>query len=220
VLPRRASATELARRLFGEHAPRLRFACEPIGNDATFAHAAEAALVERAVPARRAEFAAGRRLAHALLGGLGAASAPLLTTPTRAPLWPSGFTGSISHGAGLCLVAVARSTDLRAIGIDVESADPLAAELVSTVLTPRERTRLAGTDLLRRAKLHFAAKEAVYKAVAAEVGRLLELHEVEIELDEPRARFEARVVPLADRRVAGAITTDATAVFAGVALVR
>jgi uncharacterized protein (TIGR00290 family) len=220
VLPRRASATELARRLFGEHAPRLRFACEPIGNDATFAHAAEAALVERAVPARRAEFAAGRRLAHALLDGLGAANAPLLTASTRAPLWPSGFTGSISHGAGLCLVAVARTTDIVAVGIDVESADPLAADLVSTVLTPRERTRLAGPDLLRRAKLHFAAKEAVYKAVAAEVGRLLELHEVEIELDEPRARFEARVVPLADRRVAGAITTDATAVFAGVALVR
>jgi len=224
VAPRAAPAAALVRRLFGEHAPHVAFACEPIDGDASFAHAAEAGLVERAVPARRAEFAAGRRLAHRLLRGLGASDEPLLVAPDRAPLWPRGFTGTLSHGAGRCAVAVARRDHLRALGLDVESADPLAADLVPTVLTPRERARLGAdagdAEPLRRAKLHFAAKEAVYKAVAAEVGRLLELHEVEIELDEPRGRFEARVAPLADRRVPGTLSSDASAVFAAVVLAR
>jgi uncharacterized protein (TIGR00290 family) len=232
ALPRAAPTAALVRRLFGEHAPQLAFACEPIGPAADFAHAAEAALVERAVPTRRAEFAAGRRLAHRLLDGLGAPHEPLLVAGDRAPLWPRGFTGTLSHGAGLCAVAVARRDHLRAVGLDVESADPLAADLVATVLTPRERARLDAdggqAEPLRRAKLHFAAKEAVYKAVAAEVGRLLELHEVEIDLDEPRGRFEAHVAPLAGRVVTGAFASDAgapgstgaRAVYAAVVLAR
>src|SRR5215469_16812348 len=68
---------------------------------------AEAAIVARAVEKRRAEFATGRACAHAALDAWGAPDAPLLPGPDRAPLWPDGFVGSISHARGACAAVAA-----------------------------------------------------------------------------------------------------------------
>ena len=58
---------------------------------------AEARAVARAVPARRAEFAAGRRAAHRAMERLGVPAAPVAMGSDRAPVWPPGVIGSISH---------------------------------------------------------------------------------------------------------------------------
>lgn len=146
----------------------------------------EAALLGGAVPKRRDEFLTGRALAHDLLARLGCAPAPLLPGERRAPLWPDGVVGSISHGAGLCVVAVARADAVPGLGLDVEQAAPLKPKLWDRILLDEERALLADLDedaAGRRAKLLFAAKEALYKSLAPRVTRVLGFDEARVVVD-------------------------------------
>jgi 4'-phosphopantetheinyl transferase EntD len=152
----------------------------------------EREMVQKAVPRRAREFAAGRRVARALLARLGAGGAPLLGNPDRTPRWPAGVVGSITHAADLCAVVVARSGAVTGLGVDVEPDGPLEPELWPRICTPREREGLLrdGTESCgRRARLVFSAKESAYKCVYPHVRRVLGFQEVEVELDFVRRRF-------------------------------
>ena len=81
---------------------------------------AEAEALGAVAPKRLREHAAGRLCAHAALGRLGARGAPLLNDADRIPRWPEGVVGTISHTRAWCVAAVARASDARAIGVDVE----------------------------------------------------------------------------------------------------
>lgn len=127
--------------------------------------------VARAVPKRRAEFIAGRACARAALaaaGGDGGASIPI--GPLRAPQWPPGFVGSITHAAGVAAAAVAPSSRTRALGIDLEVM-PAPADVAATVATPAELALAPLTAL-------FACKEALFKALAPRVGRYFDFLDV------------------------------------------
>jgi 4'-phosphopantetheinyl transferase EntD len=152
----------------------------------------ERELVRKAVPRRAREFAAGRRVARALLARLGASDAPLLSNPDRTPRWPAGVVGSITHAADLCAVVVAQSGAVTGLGVDVEPDGPLEPELWPRICTPSERESLlqgGGESGGRRARLVFSAKESAYKCVYPHVRRVLGFQEVEIELDFVRRRF-------------------------------
>jgi 4'-phosphopantetheinyl transferase EntD len=127
----------------------------------------EMGLVANAVAKRRREFAAGRSCARAALGLLGGpAHLPILAGPDRAPVWPSGFVGSITHCDGFCCAVAGRRDEVASLGIDAEDAGPLEPELEGIVCRPDETTRFgalpapAGTSW---AKLAFSAKEAFFK---------------------------------------------------------
>lgn len=141
---------------------------EPITADSLESlHPAEREVVANAVESRRREFATGRRLARVLLRELGFADAPLLPDAQRAPQWPSGAIGSISHSDGWCSVAVAPATEIVALGIDVESTLELEERLWDQVLGPDERRpliRLPPARARRVAMQVFCAKEALFKA--------------------------------------------------------
>src|SRR5262245_27478480 len=76
--------------------------------------------VERAVAKRQAEFACGRRCARRALAMLGIENFPLVPGPHRAPLWPSGVVGSITHCTDLCAAVVARAGRIQSLGLDAE----------------------------------------------------------------------------------------------------
>ena len=78
----------------------------------------------RAVPKRRAEYLAGRYLARELLAPLGFADFTLLRGEDRAPQWPQGIAGAISHNADTALCAVHRESGLGGVGLDVETLIP------------------------------------------------------------------------------------------------
>jgi 4'-phosphopantetheinyl transferase EntD len=140
----------------------------------------EADAVAGAVPARRAEFAAGRAAARNALAALGVGPVPLPVGDRRMPVWPRGVVGSITHCAGLVAAAVAWADDLVALGIDAEPAAPLEPDVLAVVATPAERAaldgELAGTVV-------FCAKEAFYKCWSALDGAVLEFHDVEVAFD-------------------------------------
>lgn len=167
--------------------------------DVSFRFPEEAARVEGAILKRRLEHATGRRLAHGLLDRLRANDpalgppSPLLAGADRAPVWPTGTHGSITHTRGICLVAVARTCDQPRLGLDVEVTAPLKDKLWPSVLTVSERARLRGLGARGRllSMVHFSAKEAVYKLVARDVGRVLEFEEVELGVSLARGTFTA-----------------------------
>src|SRR5947208_1552294 len=80
----------------------------------------EEAYLGNVVPARRREFRAGRLYARQALRGLGIPETAIPIGPDRAPIWPKGVVGSISHSRNLCAAVVGLSADYLGIGIDIE----------------------------------------------------------------------------------------------------
>jgi enterobactin synthetase component D len=130
--------------------------------------------VARAMPKRRAEFAAGRRCARAALHAAGGpADADIAIGPLRAPVWPPGFVGSITHAAGIAAAAVAPASRSRALGIDLERIiGPGDVERLAPTLARPDELTLAPLTAL------FAAKEALFKALAPRVGRYFDFLDV------------------------------------------
>lgn len=127
----------------------------------------EIASLPRATTARQREFTAGRAAVHDAMRLLGLPPQPVRQGPDRAPIWPQGLTGSISHTDTACLAAIGRTETTRAIGLDLESSAPLDADLVPVICTPAEQNALRALprgQQLEHAKLIFSAKECAYKA--------------------------------------------------------
>lgn len=127
---------------------------------------AEAALVSTARAKRQHEFATARALAHEALAGLGARADAILNDAERAPIWPSGIRGSITHCDTRALVAVCEQAT-GSVGIDVEHRRELKEHLWESVFLPSEMddlARVASAERGRMALVLFSAKEALYKA--------------------------------------------------------
>lgn len=157
---------------------------------------AEADLVARAPESRRREFGTARACARRALARFGVAPAPLLAGPHREPLWPAGFTGSITHCDAYRAAAVARCRDVRTLGIDAEPHDALPGDVLALVARPEERRWLAqapaGTHWDR---LLFSAKESVYKAWFPLGRGWLGFEDASVEIDVARGTFQARLLP-------------------------
>jgi 4'-phosphopantetheinyl transferase EntD len=130
--------------------------------------AAEEAALGGASLRRYAEFSTGRACARAALARLGLPPVPIPRGPRGEPRWPDGVTGSITHCAGYLACAVARSTQVPALGIDAEQDGPLPSGLLSAVATATERAwladRMAAAPQVCWDRLLFSAKESAYKA--------------------------------------------------------
>lgn len=176
----------------------------------------ERAAVAAAVPARQAEFRAGRRAARRALADLGQPAMALPMGPDRAPVWPKGVFGSIAHAAGLALAVVSRD---RPIGVDVEEDRPIAADLWSVICSADELDRMPAADRGRWVRRAFAAKEAVFKAQAPDRRAMFGYDAVRVTLAE--ARFDAHFLTdagafRAGHRMQGRLAAVEGVILAGV----
>ena len=190
----------------------------------------EACLSPRAVEKRRREFTAGRVCARAALARFGIRDFPLRSGPDRAPIWPPGMVGSLSHCRDYCGVAVARLGTVAGVGLDVEADQALDESIVRRVCTLTERARFAGLPgaAARWAIVVFCAKESVYKCHHPLAGTFLDFDDVEVGLDPDAGRFVAAIhrargpngeptVPVV-RTLSGRFARHGGYVFAGVTL--
>ena len=143
--------------------------------------------IAQAVAKRRLEFAAVRRCARRALSELGYPPVPILPGEQREPQWPEGVVGSMTHCAGFCAAAVARSGEVSALGIDAEVHAPLPEGVLDLIALGSERERLAAlADGVPTAvhwdRVLFSAKESVYKAWFPLTRRWLGFDEADIEL--------------------------------------
>lgn len=174
---------------------RIAFAEMRIGDQDIPVMEAEAGAVANAVPRRKREYAAGRACARRALAVLGAPAGPLPAGPDRLPDWPAGFVGSITHDGSYAAAAVGRLADgVRSVGIDLEPADALPADLYGMICRPEELEWLglrsdSERGLLARAV--FGAKECAFKCQYPITRRMLEFHEVAIGLDAAGGTFAA-----------------------------
>ncbi|MFF9850238.1 4'-phosphopantetheinyl transferase family protein [Streptomyces litmocidini] len=164
--------------------------------------AEEEALMARAAPGRRREFAAARLCAHRALAGLGVAAAPLLRGRRGAPAWPAGTVGSITHCAGYRGAAVASAAGFLGLGIDAEPHAPLPSGVREEVVFGPEEARLRELAARRPDiawdRLLFSAKESVYKAWSGYGGAWLGFEEAEVSW-----RLDASDSPQPPARVRG-----------------
>ncbi|WIM94384.1 4'-phosphopantetheinyl transferase superfamily protein [Actinoplanes oblitus] len=144
-------------------------------------------LVAKAVEGRRREFVTARRCAREALARLGFPPAPIRPDPRRAPQWPAGVIGSITHCAGYRAAVVARLADLAGVGIDAEPNEPLPDGVAEAVAGLDERDmvdRLARTDpSVSWDRLLFSAKESIYKAWYPLTRRWLGFEEARLVID-------------------------------------
>ncbi|HXN31230.1 MAG TPA: 4'-phosphopantetheinyl transferase superfamily protein [Polyangiaceae bacterium] len=116
---------------------------------------------------RMREFAAGRHCAEQALLDAGAREVTVGVGRDRAPLWPPGFVGSITHSNSFAWAAVARSSDLRSLGVDSEPLfdDQALSEALCLALDAGERSRVEGERSRELATLGFSAKESLFKCL-------------------------------------------------------
>lgn len=151
------------------------------------------------VAKRQAEYLAGRLCAREAMQRLtGKARAPA-TGADRAPQWPEGVRGSITHGAGWAGAIVGLASQWRGLGLDVEKLIPQARaeRLAGEILTPAELFRLEDLPLQERAQrisLTFSVKESLFKALYPMVLRHFYFHDAELLEVESNGRLRLRLL--------------------------
>ncbi|WP_323781269.1 4'-phosphopantetheinyl transferase family protein [Thalassovita sp.] len=145
----------------------------------------EQAAVANAVPKRLREFAAGRAAARTALFELGLPQVAIPAGADRSPIWPEGFTGSISHTETICMAVATKIQNCKAIGLDIEPAEPLSSDIWDIVLTNEEHNllrllpeKLGGIQ----AKKIFSIKEATYKAQYPVSNMLFDFQTLHVDL--------------------------------------
>lgn len=148
---------------------------------------------------RLLEFAHGRMHARIALSRLGRHGATVAMAPDRAPVWPPGLTGSISHVPvddtcgrdGLAVALAARLADCAGVGIDVERIGMLWPEHWESFLTAKEMSAIVLRPVVQRNGLAlglWSAKEAAMKALT----QVLDPHDIEIRLADDGHGFSAQ----------------------------
>ena len=162
----------------------------------------EILLVEGASSTRRREITAGRVLAHRLMRKIGDAPFQVLQKSDGAPLWPTGLTGSIAHSPQHVAVAIARSSLVRSVGIDIEDGRNLGTAASDIATSEEIESAIAHPFAGNRegaARLIFSAKEALYKCQAPLTGnRHLDCLSVRLEFGAP-GEITAKPVASLDR---------------------
>jgi 4'-phosphopantetheinyl transferase EntD len=125
---------------------------------------------------------------------LGFRPQPLLRGRERQPLWPAALCGSITHCRGYCAAVVARTRDMRTIGIDAEPIREFDEVVLDRIARAGERTWILGADAQTPwAVLLFSAKESVFKAWFQVFESALDFQHAHINFDPPRRAFRAIV---------------------------
>jgi enterobactin synthetase component D len=147
--------------------------------------------IAEAMPKRKAEFLAGRLTARKACDDYLATPflGQLAIGPDRAPIWPIGLNGSISHcylsnGDGIAIAACCSSEQF--IGIDVEAifSGLQAVKLANLFTDHSEREVIASMkaeiEYLVGLTAVFSAKESFFKAAYPDVQRYFDFDAIKL----------------------------------------
>ena len=153
-----------------------------------------------AMAKRRIEFSAGRHCAHRAMVQIGRTPGPVLFGPDRAPIWPPGIVGSITHSAQYCAAVVASEDHFRSVGIDTELVNAVGPELACEVLRPDEISATNGnarSGEIDWPTLYFCIKEAAYKAFYPIYRKIIDFQDMHVAIRTESRTFNAEVrVPI------------------------
>jgi 4'-phosphopantetheinyl transferase EntD len=212
--------------------PGVCVAIGPNDDDEVTLHPEEAELARTMGPARRREFAAGRGCARRAIAELGVPGGPVLRGLRRAPSFPDGVVGAITHTNGFCAAAVARGDAFAGVGLDAERDEAISERAAARICAPGELAALralSGRTPESWAAIVFSAKETLYKAYFPLTGFFIGFRDALVALFPDSAdagRFEARLLrrdapdAAGQRRFAGRYACDGARVITGLAVAR
>lgn len=154
---------------------------------------AEEQSITSAVEKRKREYRAGRHSAAAVLSMLGIEDYSLLNDPQRAPIWPPGIIGSLTHCDNFCCAVAASQLNIASVGIDAEPLIPLPKESTPLICHEQELVSLQASGHTDNfwSKVIFSAKEAFYKAYFPLCRQYLDFLEAHVELHASQSKTKA-----------------------------
>lgn len=197
--------------------PRAAAVAEIAGDDPCDLLPEEKAILGHVGEKRRRDFSCGRECARRAMQKLGFAPVPVLTGPSRQPLWPAGICGSITHATGYCAAALALTSEISSLGIDAERRRTLPDGVLERVSNDQERAWIRAADPhLPWGVLLFSAKESVYKTWFPLLSTWLGFRDVHVRFDPAAGSFRASILTDlagAPRLIEGRFHADATHVY-------
>jgi 4'-phosphopantetheinyl transferase EntD len=184
--------TDLRQQLARALGPGVGVVCRDVDGDPAELWPVEQLAIQKAVPKRQREFAAGRAAAREAMAQIGYPPAAVPCAPDRSPIWPDGLAGSIAHTRSACIAIVAQRTQVHAIGVDVEEDVEMDPTLWPTICTPVELAALASLPQSERGKRVtrlFCAKEAFYKWQYPQTQRMLDFCDVQVSFNPNQTEF-------------------------------
>jgi len=150
--------------------------CSTIGHEQP--HEEElSALGSQTTPRRKRAFVLGRVAAKKALRRFLDSPPPILPAHDRAPCWPEGIVGSITHAAEWGLAAADQTTRTRALGIDLAHLSELPDLGIAPIIADANEQRwIAGEP--GRLLAMFSAKESIFKALYPECLMYFGFHDV------------------------------------------
>jgi len=136
---------------------------------------------------RNQEYLLGRLAIKDALGSLGNVPAWIERDPlTKAPVWPKGIAGSLSHSSGLALAVVGDSPPILGLGVDLEKANRTIDLGIERHICAQDESddlrSLHPENHAIRLLLTFSAKESLYKCFFGKIPRdLLRFKNVSLE---------------------------------------
>lgn len=156
------------------------FMDEPVSSDHLWPE--ELAWSEGFGAERLATFSSGRYCARRALSGMGLPDLAIPSGTDRAPVWPDGVAGSISHSGGLAGAMVCATRHHPSIGLDIELRTAVDQSLWDILFDEHEQERISAAALPEEmATLYFSLKEAYYKMQYPLTRRFLEFVDVRVE---------------------------------------
>lgn len=141
----------------------------------------EAASLGNVVSKVRCQSGAARIVARALLAKRGFLQVQIPKSQAGPPIWPQGIVGSLAHHDTVAAAAIAGNESVGGLGIDIEPHEPLPSDLVDIIATKNEKKRYNKSFL--QARYIFVLKEAVYKAYFPIFKKIIDFHDIEIDID-------------------------------------
>ncbi|MGY2973527.1 enterobactin synthetase component D [Pantoea sp. PA1] len=142
---------------------------------------------------RKADFLSGRYAASKILHPLGCKD-NIPIGIDRAPIWPQGWRGSISHSQNWAIVVLTSSKNDFYLGVDIEAIRPVAIrEITSFFTNASEQNLLKKCEIEYETALTiaFSAKESLYKALYPMVRCFLGFEAARLtEIDTCKGRFK------------------------------
>ncbi len=116
----------------------------------------------------------------------------------RAPVWPEGIVGSISHTADTAYAAIATKEQHKYIGIDIEYFvdKEMRNSIQERIINHNESRLLQESELADNCAftLAFSAKESLFKAIQKEIGSFFDFSAAEItKIDQNASTFNIKL---------------------------
>jgi enterobactin synthetase component D len=146
---------------------------------------------------RKNEFYSGRWCAIQCLIQKNESNFAIQIGEDRAPIWPTGIIGSISHSNRLAAALLDESAYCLAIGLDIQpaSSQTLAQDLKKTILHPLEIKRFDYQFNAKLFDLIFSAKESLFKALYPSCSIFFDHQDAEIfKIDATQSILQIRLL--------------------------